>query len=128
MKIEWTKQADDLHTGKAGKLFEALVTPIDSEWMATVTLVSRDGDEEIDYDQALRSTAEEAKQAAQASVDYALRRFVEAAVIAEREACAQIARDRSRWAADGAAQLAARDEAAAIEQAIRARGAGDSEP
>jgi len=41
---------------------------------------------------------------------------------AEREACAVIALNRSRWAAIGIAQWAARYEAAAIELAIRERG------
>lgn len=127
MKIEWTKKADGVHTGKAGKLFDVLVAPSDDEWLATVTLVSRDGSAEVDYDQALRPTLEEAKQAAQASVDYALRQFVETAVIAEREACAQIALDLAvifgRLALD-----AARDGALSVEVAIRARSAEGSEP
>lgn len=41
--------------------------------------------------------------------------------LAEREACAEVASSRSRWAYEGAAQAAARGEAIEIEHAIRAR-------
>lgn len=139
MKIEWEKKSDDLHTGKTDKVFEALVTQSDDEWLATVTLVSRDGSAEVDYDQALRPTLEEAKQAAQASVDYALRPFVETAVIAEREACAQIALDLADDYETRAGLPHARGSlwghrmtqacvASEVADAIRDRGAEDSEP
>lgn len=132
MMIEWEKKADDLHTGKAGKLFEVVVASSDSEWLTTVMLVSRDGSDEVDYDQALRPTVEEAKQAAQTSVDYALRPFVETAraegAAAEREACAQIARERAEMARLPSGWDAALAEALAIEAAIRARCAKGSEP
>ena len=99
MKIEWTKEFDDLHVGNAGKLLEARITPSDREWLTTVKLVARDDHEEIAYDHALRPTIGEAKAAAQEIVNYALAPFVATArteaALAEREACAAWFDDRA---------------------------------